>query len=287
MAAPAAIFVAIAGSDPALLRGWAIPAATDIAFALGVLAIVGRGLPPSLRLFLLSVAIVDDLGAIVVIALFYTAKIKLMWLAAAALVLGMMLTLNRLAVERGWPFVLLALALWYCILHSGIHATIAGVLAALTIPLKVGRRSGDSMLLRFEHALVPLNGYLIVPIFGFANAGVSLAGPGLAVLIDPLPVAIAAGLVLGKQIGIFGSVALAERLGIASRPNGASWLQLWGVSMLCGMGFTMSLFIGSLAFPEAPQLFDQARIGVLAGTAVSALLGMAVLWLAPRHERIA
>ncbi|MEJ5975249.1 Na+/H+ antiporter NhaA [Novosphingobium sp. PS1R-30] len=280
MAAPALVFLLFAAGQADLHRGWAIPAATDIAFALGVLGLLGRRLPPSLRLFLLTVAIVDDLGAVAIIALFYTAQIAAGWLVASLVLLAGMAILGALRVGRPLPYVLLAAALWYCMLHSGVHATVAGVLAALTIPLRPDR-SGDSLLLRLEHALVPWNGYLIVPLFGFANAGVSLAGLGLSDLLAPLPLAIAAGLFLGKQVGIFGAILLAERLGLARPPEGASRLQLWGLALLCGIGFTMSLFIGALAFPAHPALVEQAKLGVLAGSLLSALAGYLVLRLAP------
>ena len=280
MAAPALVFLALAGREPGLAQGWAIPAATDIAFAVGVIGLLGTRVPPSLRLFLLTVAIVDDLGAVLVIALFYTAKIALGWLLAALVVFAGMALLGLVRVGRPLPYVLLAFALWYCMLHSGVHATVAGVLAALTIPLRIVH--GDSPLLRLEHALVPWNAYLIVPVFGFANAGVSLAGLGLAGLVAPLPLAVAAGLFLGKQAGIFGAILLARRTGFARPPEGASTLQLWGVALLCGIGFTMSLFIGALAFPAAPALVEEAKLGVLAGSLVSALAGFAVLRLAPR-----
>lgn len=282
MALPALVYLAIAGGLPELRAGWAIPAATDIAFALGVLGLLGTRAPPSLRLFLLTVAIVDDLGAVVIIALFYTASLKLAWLGASAGLLALMVLLNRTGVGRGLPYVVLAGALWYALLHSGVHATIAGVLAALTIPLKPDRSSGDSLLLRMEHALVPWNAYLIVPVFGFANAGVNLAGIGPQGLFAPLPLAIAAGLFLGKQAGILGAILLARALGLAQPPAGASLQQLWGVSVLCGIGFTMSLFIGALAFPGHAELVEEAKLGVLAGSLLSALLGYALLRLAPK-----
>jgi len=283
MAAPALVYLAIAGGAPDLQRGWAIPAATDIAFAVGVLALLGNRVPPSLRLFLLTVAIVDDLGAVAIIALFYTAQIALGWLVASAAFLAGLVALGQLKTTRPLPYLLLAAAMWYCMLHSGVHATVAGVLAAFTIPLTT-HGSGDSLLLRMEHALVPWNGYLIVPLFGFANAGVSLTGLGLAGLLAPLPLAIAAGLFIGKQAGIFGAIVLAERIGFAQPPAGASRVQLWGLTLLCGIGFTMSLFIGALAFPTHPLLVEEAKLGVLAGSLASALLGFAVLRWAPRSR---
>ena len=276
MLAPAAVFVAVTGGDPEVLRGWAIPAATDIAFAVGVLGLIGRRAPPSLRLFLLTVAIVDDLGAVAIIALVYTAGIKAMWLGAAGLCLAAMLVLGRLRVERPLPYVALALACWFAVLHSGVHATIAGVLAAMVIPFRLDS-AGDSLLLRMEHALVPWNGFLIVPLFGFANAGVELAGAGGTGL--ELVLAIGLGLFLGKQIGILSAIWLAERLRFAARPEGTTWLHLWGMAALCGIGFTMSLFIAALAFPADPHLVEQAKLGILGGSLLSAVLGFAILRL--------
>lgn len=284
MALPALIYLAIAGSDATLHRGWAIPAATDIAFALGVLALLGKRAPPSLRLFLLTVAIVDDLGSVAIIALFYTESIDITWLAAAVALLGMMIGANRAGATSGWFYAIAGTALWYCVLHSGVHATVAGVLAAFTVPLR-NNPAGDSLLLRMEHALVPLNGYLIVPLFGFANAGVSLYGKTIAGIAAPLPLAVAAGLFLGKQIGIFGAVFAAERTGFAPRPAGASWMHVWGMAMLCGIGFTMSLFIAALAFPDQPALIDEAKLGILLGSLASGLLGYTLLrTAAPRTD---
>jgi len=282
MAAPAAAYLLIAGGQAELTDGWAIPAATDIAFAMGVIGLLGNRVPAPLRLFLLTVAIVDDIGAVLIIAIFYTSGIDLAWVIAAVLVLGGMIACNRAGVQRAWPYILGALVLWYCVLNSGVHATIAGVVAALAIPMRKG--AGESLLERMEHALVGWNAYLIVPLFGFANAGVALHGhgenSGSSMFLAPLPLAIAAGLVLGKQAGIFGCVFLADRLGIAQRPEGSSWMQIWGTAMLCGIGFTMSLFIGALAFPQDPALVEEAKLGVLGGSLISAVLGFAILRLA-------
>jgi NhaA family Na+:H+ antiporter len=275
MAAPAAVYLAIAGADAELARGWAIPAATDIAFAMGVIGLLAKRVPAALRLFLLTVAIVDDIGAVLVIALFYTSEIDPAWTLGAMLVVAAMIAVNKLRVESIWPFVLGAAVLWFCVLNSGIHATIAGVVAALTVPMR--QRDGHSLLETMEHALVGWNAHLIVPLFGFANAGVGLTGLGLAALLDPLPLAIGAGLVIGKQAGIFGSIVIADKLGFAPRPEGASWLQIWGTALLCGIGFTMSLFIGALAFPRHPELVEEAKLGVLAGSLVAAVLGYLVL----------
>lgn len=274
MVVPALIYLGIAGGDSALHRGWAIPSATDIAFAIGVLALAGKGLPSSLRLFLLTVAIVDDLGAVLVIAFFYTTGLDLMWLGIAAAIFLTLVVVNRAGVSSLIPYILGAVALWFAVLHSGVHATIAGVLAALTVPLALNKEH-DSPLLRLEHALVAPNGFLIVPLFGLANAGVALGsidGGPLA-----LPIAIAAGLLIGKQVGILGSIVAAEKLGIAKRPAGATIRQLWGLSLLCGIGFTMSLFIASLAFPQSPLLVEEAKLGILGGSIISALAGLFLL----------
>ena len=283
MAAPAAIFLLVAGGDSSLQRGWAIPAATDIAFAMGVLGLLGPRVAPTLRLFLLTVAIVDDIGAVLIIAVFYSHGLDLTWLVAALVVLGGMIALNRAQVSLLWPFVVLALMLWYCVLHSGVHATIAGVAAALTLPM-VGK-DNDTMLERTEHALAPWNAYLIVPLFGFANAGVNLSGLGVEGILAPLPLAIGAGLVLGKQAGIFSAIVVADRLGYATRPQGARWPEIWGVTVLCGIGFTMSLFISELAFPRSRLLIEEAKIGILAGSVVSAILGYLILRLVTAPAR--
>ncbi len=279
MAAPALVYFLIAGGEPDLERGWAIPAATDIAFAMGVLGLLGRRVPSALRVFLLTVAIVDDIGAVLIIALFYTASIKAVWLTGSVLVFGILLAINRMRVGLVAPFILGALVLWFCVLNSGIHATIAGVAAALTIPMH--RRDGGSMCVDLEHALVGWNAYLIVPLFGFANAGVALAGLGWDALLDPLPLAIAGGLVIGKQVGIFSAIVIADRIGFARRPLDATLVQIWGMTILCGIGFTMSLFIGALAFPRYPLLIEEAKLGVLLGSAISAVLGYLVLRFAP------
>lgn len=279
MAVPALVFLIVTHGNPNLQPGWAIPAATDIAFALGVLALVGKHAPTSLRLFLLTVAIVDDLGAVAIIALFYTATLKLGWLALSAAILSAMVALNRSGVTRGWPYALFGLALWFAVLHSGVHATVAGVLAALCVPLGLDVR-GDSLLLRMEHAMAPLSAYLIIPLFGFANAGVSLAGLSIAGLAAPLPLGIALGLFFGKQVGVLGAIWVAQRFGLARPPAGANWPQLWGMALLCGIGFTMSLFIAQLGFPGNPALIDEAKLGVLLGSLLSALGGYLVLRLA-------
>ena len=287
MAVPAFTYLIVAGGDPALVRGWAIPAATDIAFAIGVLALLGKHAPASLKLFLTTVAIVDDMGAVVIIALFYTAELNLIALASAGGIWLIMLALNRLGVVRLWPYLILAALLWYMTLLSGVHATIAGVLAAFAIPLRrtiAAPDAEDSPLHRLERGLAKPVAFLIVPLFGFANAGVALGGIGLDNLLAPLPLGIALGLFLGKQVGIFGSVWISVKLGLASRPKDANWIQVYGVSLLCGIGFTMSLFIGGLAFTDT-AMADAVKIGVLMGSIASALLGYAVLRFASATNR--
>jgi len=279
MAMPALLYTLWTGGTGGLWRGWAIPTATDIAFAIGVLALLGSRAPTSLKLFLTTVAIVDDMGAVAIIALAYTPAISGPALLAAALLLAAMFALGRLGVAVLWPYLLLAAALWLAVLLSGVHATIAGVLAALAIPLGEDDRSP---LERLEAALHPWVAFGIVPLFGFANAGVSLGGIGLKDLLAPLPMGIAVGLFVGKQVGIFGSIRLAAALGLAAPPEGASWVQVYGVALLCGIGFTMSLFIGGLAF-DGPMLGDEVRIGVLGGSLLSAVCGYAVLWWVGRR----
>ncbi len=279
MIVPALVYLACTMGDPQLAAGWAIPTSTDIAFAVGVLALVAGRLPPSLRLFLLSVAVVDDLGAVTIIALVYRAHTSMPWLAASGAVMAVLIALNRVGCRRGAAYLALSLLLWACVLHSGIHPSIAGVAAALALPLGPARSAGTSLLLRWEHALSPWCTWLVLPLFALANAGVSLTG-GWNAALQPLPLAVCAGLVFGKQLGIFGAVALAERLGAARRPRGASWMQLWGVCALAGIGFTMSLFIAALAFPAAPQLAEAAKLGVIAGSVLSAVAGFVILRLA-------
>jgi NhaA family Na+:H+ antiporter len=288
MLLPALVFLFVTRGEAGLSDGWAIPAATDIAFAIGVLALLGSRAPTSLKLFLTTVAIVDDMGAVAIIAFFYTNGIDGMALLAAAMILGGMFALNRMGV-KALPLYLIGFALlWYATLLSGVHATIAGVLAAMTVPIRKtpgAPDAVDSPLHVLEHAIHPWSAYLIVPLFGFANAGVSLGGLSLEQILAPLPVGIALGLFLGKQAGIFAAIWLSVKLGLASRPQGANWTQVYGVALLCGVGFTMSLFIGALAFPGSPLLIEEAKIGTLAGSLLSALVGFAVLRFAPGKGR--
>ena len=289
MVVPAFLYLGLTSSVSGLARGWAIPAATDIAFAIGVLALLGSRAPTSLKLFLTTVAIADDLGAVAVIALAYTDSLDSLALGASAFILFTMYAIGKSGVQRLWVYLILAVLLWYAVLLSGVHATVAGVLAASTIPVvrtPGAPDSAESPLHRLEHGIAPWVAFLIVPLFGFANAGVSLQGIGLAEIFAPLPLGIAAGLFLGKQVGIFGAVWLLVRLGLAGRLQGATWLQVYGVSLLCGIGFTMSLFIGALAFPERPLLIDEAKIGVLLGSFLSAVTGYLVLRFAPAAPRL-
>lgn len=292
MLVPAAIYLFLTRDFPAIQNGWAVPAATDIAFAIGVLALLGKRAPTSLKLFLVTVAIVDDMGAVAIIALAYTPSLNPLALLAGATILAVMYVLNRNQVQKLWPYLLLAVALWFAVLASGVHATIAGVLAAMMVPIirTPGRPdSKTSPLHILEHRLDGWVAFAIVPLFGFVNAGVSLGGIGAEEILAPLPLGIAAGLFFGKQLGIFASVWLMVKVGWASRPRGATWLQVYGVALLCGIGFTMSLFIGELAFPGASEqarlLREEAKIGILMGTILSAIVGFVLLRFAPLHER--
>ncbi|MBV2150483.1 Na+/H+ antiporter NhaA [Sphingobium sp. AS12] len=285
MAVPALVYLAVTGGQAELTNGWAIPAATDIAFAIGVLALLGGRAPASLKLFLTAVAIVDDMGAVAIIALVYTKGLDVAALAGAAAVLVVMMGMNRAGVKALPPYLIGFVILWYLMLLSGVHATVAGVLAAMTIPIRCTPGTPDaedSPLHRLEHGVHPWSAYLIVPLFGFANAGLTLNAQVFGALLAPLPLGVALGLFVGKQIGVFGSVWIATKLGIAERPAGANWTQVYGMAMLCGIGFTMSLFIGALAFPGSALLVEEAKGGILMGSLVSALAGYAVLrWIAP------
>ena len=289
MLAPALIYLTFNGGDPAAARGWAIPAATDIAFALGVLSLLGPRVPVSLKVFLAALAIIDDLGAVVIIALFYSGNLSLPDLAGAAAVLGLLVVLNRRGVMSLAPYLLLGAVLWLLVLRSGVHATLAGVLLALTIPIRLTpgtpeAKVQESPLHRLEHWLQRPVAFLVVPIFGFANAGVSFSGVTPAVLVEPLTLGVAGGLLLGKLLGVFGATAVMVRLKLADLPAGASWGQMFGVSLLCGIGFTMSLFIGLLAFDE-PAMQDKVKFGILAGSLAAGLLGYLVLRMTSREGK--
>ena len=278
---PALFYVYFNWNDPTALRGWAIPTATDIAFALGVISLLGRRVPASLKIFLAALAIIDDLGAVVVIAIFYTADLNLLALAGAGIVTGNLIIFNRMGVKTLWPYLALGTALWVLVFASGIHATLAGVVLALTIPLKLTPGTpeathDESPLHRLEQLLHKPVSFVVVPIFGFANAGVSFAGISASVLTEHLTLGVAAGLLLGKLVGVLGTVALLVKLGLADLPARASWSQMAGTALMCGIGFTMSLFIGLLAFND-PAVQDRVKIGILAGSVAAGALGAIVL----------
>lgn len=276
MMVPALIYAAINWGDPVGLRGWGIPMATDIAFALGILLLLGSRVPASLKVFLTAVAIIDDLGAILVIAFFYTAELSPTMLLAAAAGVLLLLGLNRSRVTAIGPYVVVGLGIWFCVLKSGIHPTLAGVVTALAIPLSDGK--GGSPLNKAEHALHPWVTYLILPMFAFANAGVALQGVTLGTLIQSVPLGIAGGLVLGKALGVFGASWMLIRLAGARLPAQSSWRQFFGVCVLCGVGFTMSLFIGSLAFAGADAVYEaQVKLGVLLGSLFSGVVATVLL----------
>lgn len=277
MLVPALVYLAVNWGNPQTLSGWAIPAATDIAFALGVLSLLGKRVPTSLKVFLAALAILDDLGAVTIIALFYSSGLNIPMLLAAFATLAVLVIMNRMQVKRLLPYLLLGALLWVLVLKSGVHATLAGVALALCIPLGSKKDEARSPLLLLEEKLHGWVAFAIVPIFGFANAGVSLAGISADNLIDPVPLGVALGLFVGKQVGVFLAAVLAIRAGLAVLPQGSNWLQLYGVAVLCGIGFTMSLFIGNLAFPGAAHLVDEVKVGVLIGSGLSAVLGMLLL----------
>lgn len=281
MVVPAAIYAIINLGEPENLAGWAIPAATDIAFALGALALLGSRIPVALKIFLLALAVIDDLGAIVVIALFYTADLSVSGLGVAAVGLTVLVIMNRLGVLRIAPYLLVGLVVWVAVLKSGVHATLAGVAVAFMIPFESGDK--PSPLVQLEHALHPWVAFFILPVFAFANAGVSLSGISMTDLAAPLPMGIAAGLVVGKPIGVLAFVWVSVRLGWTALPERVSWPQIYGVAQLAGIGFTMSLFIGTLAFSGIDQQ-AAVRLGVLGGSIVSIALGMATLAWFSRFE---
>ena len=277
MAIPAIIYAVINWGDNIAMRGWAIPTATDIAFAVGVMAVLGSRIPPALKVFLLALAIIDDLGAIIIIALFYTADLSLNALALAAAGTAVLAVLNWAHVTRIWPYILTGLFVWLCVLESGVHATLAGVITALSIPLAAGPdEAHEGPLEKLEHAIAPYVSFFILPVFAFANAGVSLSGLSLADLAAPIPLGIALGLIIGKPLGIYTFSRAAIKAGIARMPDDTNNLQLFGAGVLAGIGFTMSLFIGILAF-EDPAIGTHVRLGVLSGSIVSAIIGYLIL----------
>lgn len=286
MFVPALIYVAFNYDHPETIHGWAIPTATDIAFALGVLSLLGNRVPATLKVFLTALAIIDDLGAVIIIALFYTSDLSLAYLGGALAILVLLTAMNRLGVTRLWLYLAIGAVLWFVVLKSGVHATLAGVALALTIPLRrapgIERDTKESPLHRLEHLLHRFVPFVVIPIFGFANAGVSFAGMTLSALVEPLTLGVAFGLVFGKVIGVFGSAYIAIRYGIAAMPANSGWSHLLGVALLCGIGFTMSLFIGLLAFAGNETLQEEVKIGILSGSLAAAILGSLVLYFGPK-----
>ncbi|MFT5063787.1 MAG: NhaA family Na+:H+ antiporter [Gammaproteobacteria bacterium] len=285
MAIPALVYVGFNWGDPTALQGWAIPAATDIAFALGVLSLLGSRVPASLKLLLVSVAIFDDMGAIVIIALFYTSELSVAALFIALSCLLILFTMNRRGVSQITPYMLVGIVMWLAVLKSGVHATLAGVALAMFIPMRDSKDASKSPVINLEHDLRDVVAFGILPIFAFANAGISLEGVGLDTLMHPVPLGIAAGLFIGKQLGVFGFFWMGVKLGWAQLPEGTNWMQLYGLALISGIGFTMSLFIGSLAFENTggDRFFDE-RLGIIVGSLLSAVAGYWVLRFASAEK---
>jgi len=281
---PALIYVLINRGDGTALNGWAIPTAIDVAFALGVLSLLGNRIPASLKIFLTAVAIADDLGAIVIIALFYTADLSLPMLFLAAVAIAMLIALNRQKITRIAPYMIVGVILWVFVLKSGVHATLAGVATAFAVPLKATDTRGHAPLHRLEHSLHPWVAFAILPIFAFTNAGVSFGGISPTALAEPLPLGIAVGLFAGKLTGVCGACAALVPFGLAKLPEGATWHQIVGVAAVCGVGFTMSLFIGSLAF-EGSEYYTPLRLGVIAGSTLSGITGYLLLRFGSAHSK--
>ena len=276
MVIPAAFYVAVNFDNIETLNGWAIPSATDIAFSLGILSLLGSRVPISLKVFLTALAIIDDLGAILIIAFFYSGDLNIIYLGLILIAFIFLLALNKFGIKIFLPYLLVGAFMWYFTYKSGIHATIAGVLLATTIPHRI-KEKDFSLLIKLEHAISPYVAFLIMPIFAFANAGVSLGGLSLSSLLQPVPLGILLGLFVGKQVGVMAFSFLAVRLGAAQMPDNSSWLSLYGVSILTGIGFTMSLFVGNLAFVENLEYIDGVKIGVLSGSLLSTVCGYFLL----------
>lgn len=278
MAIPAVIYSIINWGDPLAMRGWAIPSATDIAFALGVLALLGDRVPQTLKIFLMTLAIIDDLGAIVIIALFYTAELSVSSLVVAGFAVALLAIMNKRGVIGLTPYILVGFILWAAVLKSGVHATLAGVITAFFIPFRKEEGQSITQLERMEHDLHPAVAYAILPIFAFTNSGIPFGAMSMEALLHPVPLGIAAGLFFGNQIGVFGFSWLAIKLGFSQLPEGMSWIQLYGVALLCGIGFTMSLFVGSLAFAGAGSDYAiDERVGIILGSLMSGILGYLLL----------
>ena len=285
MVVPALIYIAINFKDPVTLKGWAIPSATDIAFSLGVLSLLGKRVPLSLKVFLTALAIIDDLGAIVIIAFFYSGEVQYFYLLLMLGCLIILLILNKFNIKNFIPYLIVGIFLWEFTHVSGIHATIAGVLLALTIPHKSSdKKHSGSLLLKLEHAISPYVAFGIMPIFAFANAGVSLEGVTFASLMSPVPLGILCGLFFGKQIGVFIFSYISIKLNFAEMPNNSDWLKLYGVGILTGIGFTMSLFVGNLAFADATTHTDGVKIGVLLGSLLSTVFGYSLIFFGSKKK---
>ncbi len=280
MVVPALIYVFINFGDAATLNGWAIPSATDIAFSLGVLSLLGKRVPLSLKVFLTALAIIDDLGAIVIIALFYSGDLSVKYLTLMLLAFIILLVINKFNIKKFFPYLLVGLFLWDFTHNSGIHATIAGVLLAMTIPHRK-KEKDFSLLIKIEHAISPYVAFGIMPLFAFANAGVSLEGLSFSSLLDKVPLGIVLGLFVGKQLGVFVFSYISIKMKVAQMPNNSNWFNLYGVGILTGIGFTMSLFVGNLAFVENMEYMDGVKIGVLTGSLLSTLTGYFLILLTP------
>ena len=283
MAVPALFYWYLNQGDTEAIRGWAIPAATDIAFALGVLSLLGNRVPTSLKALLLGIAVIDDIGAVLIIAVFFSKGISLGALYFAAVCVTVLFIINKRGVSNLAPYILVTILMWGAFLESGVHATIAGVVAAMFVPLKCPRNPSYSPCKKLEHELHPWVAFMVLPIFGFANAGVPFAGMGFSDLLNPVTLGIAGGLFIGKQIGVFGLIWLTVKLGLSPKPEGTNWVQLYAVSLLCGIGFTMSLFIGGLAF-DAIEMQASVRLGVLIGSIASAILAYVILRYGPSSQ---
>jgi NhaA family Na+:H+ antiporter len=281
MVIPALVYIGINFGNSETLNGWAIPSATDIAFSLGILSLLGSRVPISLKIFLTALAIIDDLGAILIIAFFYSGDLSIIYLSLILISYIFLLILNKYGVKKFVPYLIIGAFMWYFTYKSGIHATIAGVLLASTIPHRA-KDKGFSLLIKLEHAISPYVAFIIMPIFAFANAGVSLQGLSLLSLLQPVPLGILLGLFIGKQVGVMIFSFVAVKIGAAQMPDNSNWLSLYGVSVLTGIGFTMSLFVGNLAFAQDIQYIDGVKIGVLAGSLLSTLFGYFILLFASK-----
>ena len=281
MLVPALIYIFINIKSPDTLNGWAIPSATDIAFSIGILSLLGSRVPLSLKVFLTALAIIDDLGAIIIIAFFYTGDLSIYYLILIFIAFSCLYLLNRFNIKKFLPYLIIGLFLWYFTYKSGVHATIAGVLLACCIPHR--KKENDfSLLVKIEHLISPYVAYFIMPLFAFANAGVSLKGLSFASLLNPVPLGILLGLFVGKQFGVFAFSYAAIKLGLAKMPNNSNWSSVYGVGVLTGIGFTMSLFVGNLAFVENTQYMDGVKIGVLSGSLLSTIFGFFLLYVSPK-----